>query len=68
MQKDILTMDLASPLHRNEYLYRVLICETGSRLIHDDFKSKNITLEQAWKIMIDSVDFGIEMYPDEDSQ
>ena len=43
-----------------EYIQEVLISETGIRLIQEDFNS--ITVEEARKIMQDSIDFGDYLY------
>ena len=43
-----------------EYIQEVLIPETGIRLIQEDFNS--ITVEEARKIMLDSIKFGDYLY------
>ena len=46
-----------------EYIQEVLIPEIGIRLIQEDFNS--ITIEEARKIMQDSIEFGNYLYDSE---
>lgn len=64
--KKILTKDRSSPQTPNQYLYDILVPETASRLIFED--QQNISLEEARVIMVESVDFGMLVYSDENEE
>ena len=49
-----------------EYIQEVLIPETGIRLIQEDYNS--ITVEEARKIMLDSIKFGDYLYDIENEE
>ncbi|KAI8992034.1 hypothetical protein BDF20DRAFT_810946 [Mycotypha africana] len=58
------------PLTAIEVLQQVLVPECGLRLIQQDYneKNKNISLEEARKIMRGSTEFGNLMYPKEEDE
>lgn len=65
VQTRILTVDLCSPQSSSQYLAQVLVPETAIRLIAEDYM--NISLDVAKEIMIDSIDFGLYVHDDSDS-
>ncbi|CAG8668136.1 6575_t:CDS:2, partial [Racocetra persica] len=58
-----LSSDMTFPQKPLDYLTEVLVPETAIRLIADD---RNITLDEAAKVMADSVDFGLYIHDVED--
>ena len=63
MDKDLLTPEITKPQGTLEYVGQVLVPETAIRLISQD--RGGISLEEASKIMKDSVDFGMYVHEDE---
>jgi hypothetical protein len=63
---NLLYPSLAVPQSIPEYIQEVLIPETGIRLIQEDFNS--ITVEEARKIMLDSIKFGDYLYDIENEE
>ena len=59
----ILTVNLCASQSSSQYLVQVLVPETAIRLIAEDFRG--ISLDAAKKIMIDSVEFGLYVYDDD---
>ncbi|GBB95873.1 hypothetical protein RclHR1_26300001 [Rhizophagus clarus] len=59
-----LTKEQTYPLNPMDFIYEVLVPEVTLRLIQED-RNNNITLEDARKILTDSVEFGVYMHSDE---
>ena len=63
VRSGILTVNLCASQSSSQYLVQVLVPETAIRLIAEDFGG--ISLDAAKKIMIDSVEFGLYVYDDD---
>ena len=63
IQTKILTVDHCVPQSSSQYLSQTQIPETAIRLIVEDYV--NISLDATKEIMIDSIDFGLYVYDDE---
>ncbi|GBB97117.1 hypothetical protein RclHR1_02920002 [Rhizophagus clarus] len=59
-----LTKEQTYPLNPVDFIYEVLVPEVTLRLIQED-RNNNITLEDARKILTDSVEFGVYMHSNE---
>jgi hypothetical protein len=60
MNTNILTMDMTKPQEPLEYLQQILVPETAIRLISQD--RGGIPLDEAKKVMEDSVEFGMYVH------
>jgi hypothetical protein len=60
LDTNILTVDHCFPRSQYDYIINVLVPETAMRLISEDFGG--IPLEEADKIMRNSVDFGLYVH------
>ncbi|GES76176.1 hypothetical protein RCL_jg17466.t1 [Rhizophagus clarus] len=59
-----LTKEQTYPLNPMDFIYEVLVPKVILRLIRED-RNNNITLEDAKKILTNSVEFGVYMHNDE---
>ena len=57
LETNILTFETSKPLEPIDYLHKILVPETITRLIIQDFNEK-LSLEEARDIMKNSSDFG----------
>ena len=65
VQTNILTVKHSTPQSSSQYLAQVLVPETAIRLIAKDYV--NISLDVAKEIMIESIEFGLYVYDDDDN-
>ncbi|RIB12651.1 hypothetical protein C2G38_2100403 [Gigaspora rosea] len=66
VQTKILTTNLCTPQSSSQYLAQVLVPETAISLIAEDFN--NISLDAAKKVMIDSIEFGLYVHDDDNTE